>query len=207
MTPTIQHLSTSSLQWLTRVGDFTQVALQFPQLPSPFTTIFTVCAQHIKLCQGALQALISKQFEVIFPACRTGFVLSLESFTTCVAEVGTATFRLVWVSEYQAAYQTFCPKCTRRGFDKLAVISSKRLLLWPAVRLCPSLSSQWCVGGWSFLLLRKRELVNLCDVKHVLHNWQQSPWFVGAWVHSLVRMTYPKSRLLTHHFYQPLSYQ
>ena len=90
-------------------------------------------------------------------------MLSLESFTTCATEVGAATTSQVWVSEYQAAYRTFCLENFCRWFDKLAVISSKRLLLWPAVRLCPSLSSshspslssQWCVGGWSFLLLSK----------------------------------------------------
>ena len=114
-----------------------------------------MCAINMKLCDRTFQALISKQFKVLFPASWTGFVLSLESFTACVAEAGTTTFRLVWVSEYQAAYRTFCPKSTRRGFDKLAVISSKHLLLWPAMRLGSSLSSQWCVGGWSFLLLSK----------------------------------------------------
>ena len=138
---------------LTRVVDFTQVVLQFPQLPSPFTTIFTVCARHIKLCQGALQALVRIEFKVLFPACRTGFVLSLESFTAREAEVGAATTSQVWVSEYQAAYQTFCLENFRRLINKLTVISSKCLMLWPAVRFCSSLSSQWCVGGWSFLLL------------------------------------------------------
>ena len=113
----------------------------------------------MKLCDRTFQAFISKQFKVIFSACWTGFVLSLESFTACAAEVGTTTFRLVWVSEYQAAYRTFRLENTRKWFDKLAVISSKHLLLWPDMKLCPShsssLCSQWCVGGWSFLLLSK----------------------------------------------------
>ena len=82
-------------------------------------------------------------------------MLSLESFTASEAEVGTTTLRLVWVSEYQAAYRTIRLESFCRWFDKLAVISSKCLLLWPDMRLCSSYSSQWCVGGWSFLLLSK----------------------------------------------------
>ena len=108
----------------------------------------------MKLCDRTFQAFISKQFKVLFPASRTGFVLSFKSFTACVAEVSSTTLRLVWVSEYQAAYRTLSLESFCRWFDKLAVISSKHLLLWPAVRLS-SLSSQWCVGGWSFLLLSK----------------------------------------------------
>ena len=105
----------------------------------------------MKLCEGPFQALIRIEFKVLFPACRTGFVLILESFTTCAAEVGSTTFRLVWVSEYQAAYRTFRLEGTRRWVNKLAIIPSK----WPAMRLCPSLSSLWYLGGWSFLLLSK----------------------------------------------------
>ena len=108
----------------------------------------------MKLCEGAFQALIRIEFKVLFPACRTGFVLSFKSFTTCAAEVGTTTFRLVRVSEYQATYRAFRLEGTRRWINKLAIISSKRLLLvWSAMRFCSSLSSLWCAGGWSFLLL------------------------------------------------------
>ena len=127
---------------LTRVDNFLQVTLQFPQLPTPFTTILTVCARNVKLCKGALQTLVRIELKVVFPACWTGFMLNLESFTTCAAEVGATTFRLVWVSEYQATYWTFCLESTHRWFNKLAIVSSKHLfLLWPAMRLCSSLSS------------------------------------------------------------------
>ena len=135
--------------------DITQVVLQFPQFPSPFTTIVTVCAENMKLCQGPLQAFIRIEFKVVFPTCRTVFMFSYKTLTTHKAEVGTTTFRLVWISEYQAAYWTFRLKSTQRWFDKLAIISAKCHLFCPALRLCPSHSSQWCVGGWSFLLLSK----------------------------------------------------
>ena len=65
-----------------------------------------MCAQHVKLVEGAPKTLVRIEFKVLFPACRTGFVLILESFTTCAAEVGAATTSQVWVSEYQAAYRT-----------------------------------------------------------------------------------------------------
>ena len=80
-------------------------------------------------------------------------MLSLESVNTCVAEVGSTTFRLVRVSEYQAAYRTFCLKNTCRCFNKLAIVSSKCLLLCPAMWLCSSLSTLWYLGGCTFLLL------------------------------------------------------
>ena len=148
------------------------MALQFPQFSSPFTTIFTVCTQHMKLCHGALQALISKQFEVVLPAYRTGFMFSFKTVTTCAAEVSSTTFRLVWVSKYQAAYWTFHLKSTRRWFNKLAIVSTKCLLLWPAMRLCPSDSSLWCVGVWSFPLLSKCYLlcVYIQSQKNKLHH-------------------------------------
>ena len=121
------------------------------QFPCPITT---VCTQNMKLTDGTSQALIRKEFKFIFPARRTGFVLILESFTACAAEVGAATTSQVWVSEYQAAYRTFCLKNTRRWLNKCAIIASKRLLpLWSAIMLCSTLSSSRCDGGWSFLLL------------------------------------------------------
>ena len=155
--PQLYHLQDSP-EWTTSL----KVMLQFPQFPSPFTTTLTVCVQNMKLCEGAFQALVRIEFKVVLPARWTGFMLSFQSFTTCAAEVGSTTFRLVWVSKYQATYWTFSLKSTCRWFNKLAIISSKRLLLWPALRLCSSLSSQWCVGGWSFHLLSKFGLLCVC---------------------------------------------
>ena len=129
--------------------------LQFPQFPSPCAATLTVYAQNIKLCEGALQALISKQFKVVLSACWTGFVLSVESVTTCAAEVGATTTSQVWVSEYQATYRTLRLQNTWRWFSKLTIVSSKCLLLCPTMRFCSSLSSMSYLGGWSFFLLSK----------------------------------------------------
>ena len=113
------------------------------------------------------KTLVRIEFKVLFPACRTGFVLSLEPVTACAAEVGAATTSQVWISEYQSTYRTLRLKNTLRWFDKLAIISSKHhLLLWPAMRLCSSLSSLWRVGGCGFLLLSKFSL--LCRYNNII---------------------------------------
>ena len=133
---------------------FPQVVLQLSQFSSPLTACFTVCTGNIKLVEWPFQALVWEHFKVVFPACWTGFVLILDLFSTCVAETGSTTFGLVWVSEYQAAYWAVCLKGTCRLLNKLAIISSKHLhLLWPVISFCSSLSSLWYLGEWSFLLL------------------------------------------------------
>ena len=62
--------------------------------------------------EGPPKTLIREEFKVLFSACWTVFVLSLESLTTRVAEVGAATTGQVRVSEYQATYWTLRLKKT-----------------------------------------------------------------------------------------------
>jgi len=69
----------------------------------------------------------------------------LELLDACLTEAGATTGKLAWVTEYPAAYWTFCLEGTWRWFNKFAFITSKVFLLtWIA-----SLSSflQW----WSWL--------------------------------------------------------